>query len=204
MSSPGMPPEVDRRARGSCTWLVERRGASALEFALLAPVLLLLLVGIVEYALVLFVQFSLDHAVGEAARFGITGRTLPGQDRMEAVRAVLRARLPALLEAEAVTIDTLVYPDFDSIGRPEPFVDRNGNGTHDAGEPFTDLNGNGRWDEDMGVPGAGGPDDVVLYRARTRWRLISPLGPLLAPPDGVLELESSVAVRNEPFPGEGS
>jgi len=182
----------------------DERGASALEFALVLPALVLLVLGVLEYGLVLFLRVSLDHALGEAARFGITGRTLPGRSREEAVRAVLEERLPALVDADSLRIDTLVYPDFDSIGRPEPFVDRNGNGTRDPGEPYTDVNGNGRWDDDMGAPGAGGPDAVVLYRVRTVWRLVTPLAPVLAPPDGRLVLESAVAVRNEPFPGDGT
>ncbi len=197
MVAPSRRAPSRRQRRG----LRDEAGGSALEFALLLPVLLVLLVGILEYGLLFFARLSLDEALGEAARFGITGRTLPGQDRTEAVRQVLRQRLPALLDPDRVVVDVLVYPDFESIGRPEPFVDRNGNGTYDAGEPYTDINGNGRWDEDMGRPGAGGPDAVVLYRARTDWRLLTPLAPLLVPPDGRVPLESTIAVRNEPFPG---
>ncbi len=41
---------------------------------------------------------------------------------------------------------------------PEPFVDADGDGRHDAGESFTDTDGNGSWDD------AGGTRDVSLER----------------------------------------
>ncbi len=179
--------------------LCEEGGASAVEFALVLPVLLLLVLGIVEYGLYLFAGSVLQDALGEAARFGITGRALPGLDRAAAIRAVFERRLVRPLDPEEVVFETLVYPDFDSIGRPEPFEDRNGNGVHDPGEPFRDVNGNGRWDPDMGTPGAGGPDSVVLYRARHPWRPVTPLFRGLFGEE--LSLIATVAVRNEPFPG---
>jgi len=173
-------------------------GASAVEFALLLPVLLLIVLGIVEYGLYLFGASVLQDALGEAARFGITGRTLPGITRTAAIRAVFERRLAPPLDPDEITFETLVYPDFDSIGRPEPFEDRNGNGVRDPGELFTDVNGNGRWDPDMGTPGAGGPDSVVLYRARHPWRPLTPLFRWVFG-DGAV-LVATVAVRNEPFP----
>ena len=69
-----------------------------------------------------------------------------------------------LLDMDKVQLDTLVYDDFDDIGKPEPFTDENGNGAYDAGEPYGDVNGNGQWDPDMGAVGLGAPGDVVVYR----------------------------------------
>lgn len=172
-----------------------------MEFALVLPVLLLLMLGILEYGLYLFAASAVQDALSDAARFGITGRSLAGVDREAAIRATFDRRLAGVLDPREVTLESLVYPDFDSIGRPEPFEDRNGNGIRDPGEAFDDVNGNGRWDEDMGTPGAGGPDSVVLYRARYRWRPLTPLFRDLFAPDGV-EIVATIAVRNEPFPGE--
>lgn len=179
----------------------DERGATAVEFALLLPVLLLMMFGILEYGLYLFTASALQDALSQAARFGITGRTVAGLDREAAIRAVFERQITGVLDPREVTFESLVYPDFDSIGRPEPFEDRNGNGVRDPGEPFDDVNGNGRWDADMGSPGAGGPDSVVLYRARYRWRPLTPVFRGLFPSGG-LELTATIAVRNEPFPGE--
>ena len=47
----------------------ERDGNAAIEFALLLPVFLLMLLGIVEFGRVLWTQSSLQHAVEAAARY---------------------------------------------------------------------------------------------------------------------------------------
>lgn len=46
----------------------ERNGNAAVEFALLAPVFLLMLLGIVEFGRLFWTQSSLQHAVEAAAR----------------------------------------------------------------------------------------------------------------------------------------
>jgi len=51
-----------------CALLHDRAGATAVEFALIAPLLFLLLFGAVEAGRLLFVQSALHHAVAAAAR----------------------------------------------------------------------------------------------------------------------------------------
>lgn len=198
-TGPAHPPSTpDRAAERSL--LPDERGAAVLEFAILAPFLAALLVGLFEFSLFLTAEFLLESAVAEAARFGITGRTVGADDREAAIRAVLERRGGALLRVEQLELETLVYPDFASIGEPEPWVDENGNGAYDPGEPWSDLNGNGQWDADMGVVGLGGPNAVVLYRATYPWRFVTPLVRAFFPPDGTLRMTATMAVRNEPFP----
>lgn len=193
---PGRP-AVPRRRLGD-----DEGGAAVLEFAILAPVLTTLLVGLFEFSLFMIAEITLESAVSEAARLGITGRAVGANSREEAIRAVLERRGGALLAPGKLELETLVYPDFSSIGEPEPWVDENGNGTWDQGEPWSDLNGNGQWDADMGVVGLGGPDAVVLYRATYPWRFVTPMVRAFFPPDGTLRLVATMAVRNEPFPEE--
>jgi len=180
----------------------DERAASAVEFALVAPALVLLLLGILEFGLLMAAQVTLSNAVAETARYGITGRTEPEREREEVIRDLVEESAAGLFDSSLLEFESLVYPDFSSVGRPEPFDDDNGNGIRDPGESYQDLNGNGQWDEDMGVPGAGGPDEVVLYRVRYPWRLLLPVFRPFFPPDGELDIEASVAVRNEPFPSE--
>jgi hypothetical protein len=183
------------------SFFADRHGSAVVDFAILGPTLVLLLIGILEAAMLMLTQILLQTAVGDAARSGIVGTGRDGLSRTELVRRVAERVGGALLRPENLRLETLVYPSFDSIGRPEPFTDVNGNGTHDAGEPFTDVNGNGSWDTDMGASGPGGPGAVVLYRVRYEWRPMTPLLRGLLPGGGALELQASYAVRNEPFPG---
>lgn len=48
----------------------QRRGANAVEFALVAPVLFMVIAGIMEYSWLLFNQIMLDAAAREGARVG--------------------------------------------------------------------------------------------------------------------------------------
>lgn len=178
----------------------DRRGSAVVDFAILAPVLVLLLIGILEAAMLLLAQILLQTAVGDAARNGIVGSGSGTLSRAELIRSSVERVAGTLLDADRLELETLVYPNFESIGRPEPFTDANGNGVYDPGEPFVDVNGNGSRDVDMGAAGLGGPNAVVLYRVRYPWRPMTPLLRGLLPDGGRIELRASYAVRNEPFP----
>jgi Flp pilus assembly pilin Flp len=184
-------PRVVRRLRG------DQDGATVVEFALVFPVFLLAVFGGIEAAIVIFISSSIEAAVLEASRFGITGGTLPGVTREERVLDIVGDKTYGLVDMDLVGIETLVYESFDDIGQPEPFEDANANLVYDTGELFTDVNGNGQWDADMGAAGLGGPSDVVVYRVTYAWGIMMPLIRSVIG-ESVLHA-SSVAVRNEPF-----
>src|SRR5690606_14220028 len=153
----------------------EEDGSEAIEFALIFPGFLLILVGAIEFAIVTFIGAILESAMADASRFGITGATPPGVTREEYVRQIVADRTYGLVDLAEAVLETLVYPSFGDIGKPEPFVDENGNGTYDSGESFTDVNGNSQWDPDMGAAGLGGPVEVVLYRITYTWGMLTPV-----------------------------
>lgn len=186
-----MAPLAALRRLARCT-----RAAPAIEFALVLPVLLLTTLGTIEIAIVLFIGSSMEAAVIEASRYGITGG-VDGISREERVLDIVQDRTYGLLDMSQVDLDTLVYSSFADIGKPEPFTDQNGNGTWDTGEPYTDVNGNAQWDADMGEAGLGGPSDIVVYRLSYDWGLVTPmLSEILG---GSVHHVSSIAVRNEPY-----
>ncbi len=51
--------------------IADRRGASAVEFALLAPIFLLLLAAAVDFGGVLYIKFGLENAVSAAANYAL-------------------------------------------------------------------------------------------------------------------------------------
>jgi len=173
-------------------------GAALVEFAVIFPAFILAVVGIIEVAIVLFIGSSIEAAVLEASRFGITGgEPEEGVTRQERVLEIVEQKTYGLVNMEEVELDTLVYDSFSDIGEPEPYQDDNTNGAYDLGEPYTDVNGNGQWDDDMGAAGLGGPSDVVVYRITYEWGLITPL--MQKALNETMRHTSSVAVRNEPF-----
>jgi hypothetical protein len=173
----------------------DARGDAAVQFALLAPALLLLVIGTFEFAVTLFVSGALEAAVLAASRSGVTGFTQEGVTREERIRQIIDERTLGFVDMDEATIRTLIYGSFEDIGRPEPFTDGNRNGRPDPGE-YTDVNGNGQWDDDMGRAGLGGPDDIVLYEVE--YATVGMTG-LMRPILGRIIHRAAVAVRNEPF-----
>lgn len=172
-----------------------REGASTVELAFGAPILLSFVIGVLEIANLIFLSVALENAVLHASRFGITG-SQAGTTRLEQVRAIVEDQTFGRIASEEMTIDTLVFDQFADIGQPEPFADANGNEVYDAGETFSDVNGNGAWDEDMGTAGLGGSGDIVLYRVNYT---APSLTGFMDWATQAVELSAAVAVRNEPY-----
>ncbi len=89
---PHRPPRRRTRLSGE-------RGAAAVEFALVAPVLIMLLIGIVEFSLVYSTQSSLSAAAREGARV-----VALGADAAATRTAVTAAAAPVPVSASAITV----------------------------------------------------------------------------------------------------
>lgn len=175
-------------------------GVTLVEFALSIPILTVAVVGIMELSMVLFVSSMMEGGVREAARFGITGGSPDGLTREQRIIDIVSDKTLGMLELETSDISTLVYPSFDSVGKPEPYTDNAPeNGAYDEGEDFLDVNGNSIWDADMGAAGLGGPGEIVLYRIDTEWALMTGLLGDVIGDGGTVPLTASIVVRNEPF-----
>jgi Flp pilus assembly protein TadG len=64
-----------KSARADFIKLKDERGGSLVEFAIILPLLLILLFGIIEFGLLLYNQAVLTNASREGARFGIVAAT---------------------------------------------------------------------------------------------------------------------------------
>lgn len=176
-----------------------RDGATAVEFAFAAPVLILLLVGSIELGMVMLSSTLMEGALRDASRYGITGQEPDDAARLARIIEIVDERTLGLVDMNTARIDVLVYPGFGDIGKAEGFVDGNANSVYDNGETFTDVNGNGVWDADSGAPGPGGSGDIVVYRISYDWPLLTPIFGALVGGDETLQLSASLAVRNEPW-----
>jgi len=58
----------------------DTRGATAVEFALTAPLFIAMLFGVIQVGLMLWTQFSMQHAVEAAARCASTGACVTSSD----------------------------------------------------------------------------------------------------------------------------
>lgn len=135
------------------------RGATIIEFALVVPVMMALMMGLGEMTYQAYVQSALNGAMQKAGRdSGIQGGALQtGAIDLLVMNAVWR-----VAKGATYTSSRKSYAQFGYIA-PEPFTDTNKNGVRDAKECFSDINGNGVWDADPGTTGQGGANDVTVY-----------------------------------------
>jgi Flp pilus assembly protein TadG len=170
-------------------------GVSTIEFALVAPVLLLLLFGMLELGYQSYARTVLEGAVQEAGRDSGLESAQPSQ---RTVDDLVRARITALVPDAAVSFARASDGNFADVNRPEDFTDTNANGRRDATECFTDENDNGAWDSDVGRSGQGGANDIVLYTARMSYPSFFPVAASLGLPS-TITLSASTILRNQPF-----
>ena len=190
--------------RGRCKLEHFRRdeqGSTLMEFALGAPILAMVMIASMEFGIVMLTNTLMESSLREASRFGITGQQLTGQTRLERIIEIIDERTLGLVDMSEADVQILVYPSFSDVGRGEDYVDGNANGQYDPGETFTDENGNGLWDSDVGNAGSGESGDIVAYRMRYDWYTMTPFAGHFVGNDGVLQLNASIVVRNEPWDG---
>jgi Flp pilus assembly pilin Flp len=179
-------------------------GAAVIEFAFALPPLVLLIVGMFEVAVAMFVSTSVENALREASRYGITGDVPAGSTRQDQILQIIQDNTLGMLDPATTNITFMKYASFQDVGQPEPFVDTPApsplhNGKYDPGEDYTDLNGNGQWDDDRGVAGVGASGEVVRYKVDYQWHVMTPLLSSMIGDNGVLHMSASVVVRNEPY-----
>ncbi len=173
----------------------DQRGTAMVEFALTAPVFLLLLLGIVDYCHQMYAQQVLQGAVSQSARLSTLESYAGNQTLLD---ESVRSRVKAVYKEADVKFKRLAYESYDQVGKPEPLTDKNGNGVWDTGECFEDLNGTGAWEADRGTAGNGGADDVVLYEASMEFARLLPVWKMLGQPEATT-LRASTVLRNQPY-----
>ncbi len=175
------------------------RGVTAIEFAIVAPIMLMLTFGLLDLAFQAFAQATLDGAVNEAARGGTIEVNAPSQATLDQrVRGQVRTVVPSAI----VQFQRLNYSIVGDVGRPEEYTDLNNNNVRDPGECFYDYNRNGVYDLDRGRSGQGGADDYVRYVVTVNYQRFFPAG-IIGMPRGVVLTAQSV-LRNQPYATQSS
>jgi Flp pilus assembly protein TadG len=175
------------------------RGATAIEFAIICPVLLLLIMGLGELAFQAYLQAALTGAIQKAAR----DSTIEGNNTASANTTIDNNVMVSVNTViKNATWDTPIresYAHFADIG-PEYYWDNNpANGKYDAStECFLDANGNGVWDADPGASGQGGADAAVVYQMGFTYPRLFPLYKMLGWPSTV-HIVAKTIMKNQPY-----
>lgn len=172
----------------------DTRGATLVEFAIVAPVMVVLMMGIGDICYDLYAKAALNGALQRAARdSGIQG----GATQTATIDAKVLQQVRQVMPSATYTSSRKSYANFSDIA-PEPFTDTNGNGVRNPGECYTDVNGNRRWDADPGTTGQGGANDITFYTMTVTYPRLFPTAGLLGfSPTG--EITAQSVLKNQPY-----
>ena len=173
----------------------DQRGAAAVEFAMTAPILFLMIAGTLDMAQGYYVNTVLQGAVNSAAR---KSSLQSGQTSSSTLDSLVSDMIKNVMPKATVTFVRKNYAEFTSVGMPEDFTDTNKNGKYDSNECFVDMNGNSVWDADMGKTGLGGANDVVVYTVTVNYNRLFGLGSYLGLPLSQT-VHATTILKNQPF-----
>jgi Flp pilus assembly protein TadG len=81
--------------------LKDSRGTNLLEGAIITPLLLLVTFAIVDFGLFFYAYLALENGVSQATRYGITGQTMAGLNRVDSIKTAMRNATPTLTIPDA-------------------------------------------------------------------------------------------------------
>jgi len=173
----------------------DTRGMTIIEFAFIAPTLLVLMMGTFDLGFRAYATSVLQGEVQKAAR-DATLET--GSTAGTALNTRVQTQVSRVVPNGTWTFARRSYSSFTRAGAAENFTDSNGNGTREAGECFQDENGNGNWDSDVGLNGQGTSDDIVTYTASVSFPRLFPMYGLLGwSPNQTIS--ATTTLRNQPY-----
>lgn len=188
-----MRPNALRRLRG------DARGATLVEFALILPALIVLLLAIFELGYRSYAASVLQGALHEAARMATVGGVTQAQ-----IDAAVRRRLSNFSSHGTVAITTSSYYDFAGVRMPERITnDTAPIGTYNVGDCYEDANNNGAYDLDRGRAGMGGSDDIVRYEVSFTAPRIVPIHRFLGW-SASQTISGNTVLRNQPYAGRSN
>ena len=160
-----------------------RRGATVVEFALVAPMFFALLFAIIETALMFFASQVLETATQDSARVIMTGQAQNASFTQAQFKNLVCSKLTIMFDCvNGVSIDVQSYTAFGSVNVADPI---------DASKNFVPPNNY--------LPG--NPGDVVVVRLFYKWPLyVTGLGFNIANISGSQRLlTATAAFQNEPY-----
>lgn len=159
-----------------------RDGNVMIEFALLAPVFFMLVMGLVEFVLFQYKTYALNHVVYEAARNLQTGEVQTSANMYEAFKDEACAQAGPMIDCQAIFFDVRAFDALSDVTYPPPVFDEDGVPSNFVFEP-------------------GGANKYSVVRASIHHQFITPFMDQLfhMGPDLPAIVNAFVIVKNEPW-----
>jgi Flp pilus assembly protein TadG len=167
------------------TFFADQKGATAVEFALVGPAFIALLVALIQTFLVFFAQQLLETSVNASSRAILTGQAQAQNMTQSQFASAVCSNLPILFNCNNLMIDVEVASAWSSANAGTPTLTYNSNGTVSNSWQFN----------------PGNPGDIVVVRVMYLWPVfLGPLGFNLSNQPGNWRLiMASTAFMNEAY-----
>jgi Flp pilus assembly protein TadG len=162
-----------------------RNGATAVEFAMIAPAFLATLFAILESTLFLFAQATLQNAADEAGRLFMTGQAQNAGTTQTQFENEICPMISALFTCTKLMVNVSAYTDFSAASASPPALTFNSSGAVTNSWSYT----------------AGTPGQVMVVQLVYQWPIVSgPFGYVLPNiSNGTTEMMGVTAFRVEPY-----
>jgi Flp pilus assembly protein TadG len=160
-----------------------RKGAAALEFALVAPMFIALLFAIIETALMFFASQVLETITQNSVRVILTGQAQDASYTAANFKTYVCSQIPALFSCSSLVVNVQSFPSFSTATFNNPY----------------DTSCQVQTSNVQYNPG--GPGNVVLVQVFYPWQLfVTGFGYNLANcPNSQRLLKATAAFQNEPY-----
>jgi len=163
-----------------------REAVTAVEFALILPVYVYLLFGILEMSLLFFTTTMVDEAVRSAARTLRTGQAQLSGSTLTTFQTQLCASLVAY-DCDNITLDVTTFDTFSNVEVPVLSYNEDGDLVDEDGNLYN-----------VGFS-AGGSGEITVVRVLYSWEFLTPLFGELMSDNGTKTLSTTAVFRNEPY-----
>ncbi len=161
--------------------LKDARGVAAIEFAVIALPLFMMIAGMIETGVLAFTSAVTEAATRDAARQVRTGNVQNASDALARFRTEFCRSLPSTFNCGTFYFDVRTFSEFTAISLPPVTFDANG---VPQGLQFA----------------PGGANSVVSVRVVHPYRFLTPLlGELMGGASSTVALISTAVMRTEPF-----
>jgi Flp pilus assembly protein TadG len=172
----------NRIGRLAARFAAAERGATAVEFSLVALPFFALLFAILELGLVFMVSTNLESATDQAARQIRTGEVQTAGGTAATFKTAICAQMVVSDCASNLKIDVRTFDQFADVDTSDPVKD-------------------GKFDDTKLRFAPGGPEDIVLVRAYYQWTLITPMlnTAMQSLANGKRLISATATFQNEPY-----
>jgi Flp pilus assembly protein TadG len=175
----------------------DQRGATLIEFALVAPALLVVIMGLLDMSYRLYARAMLEGAVQKAARDSTleSGATSTANAAIDTIVKDAFKAVNGTVTDSNFTFTRRNFADFTKAGKKE--ASTGPGGLCAPGFTYADVNNSNDWD-DGAAEGQGGANDAVLYTVQVNYNAIFPVYGLFGG-SSTQSIRATSVLRNQPY-----